>query len=1004
MVPHRKKLIEVALPLEAISAESSRRKRKAPSGYPTTFHKWWAQRPLAACRAVLFASLVDDPDSDPAYRKPDGAVDENRAGVKRAELFNLIEELVQWENSNDPLIIGAARAEIARCIASWKLETGKLRKDQKLPGGETVWDLIVKGHGDLQRLRSGHAKLPKPESVNAFLAEHAPPVLDPFCGGGSIPLEAQRLGLPVYASDLNPVAVLITKALIEIPPTFSSRPPVNPKSDKKMAWHGAEGLAEDVRYYGKWMRDEAERRIGHLYPPVTITKEMASDRPDLKPDVGTNLTPVAWLWARTIKCSNPACGARTPLVRTFWLSRKERKPAYVFPELDRELRTVRFRVRTDGQPPKHTTDRTGARCLFCSHFMKKPELRAIATTDGVLPVLMATVVEGPSGRLYLDPQEHAHDTTTQRPAVAFLDQLITNDRRWFSPPLYGLSRYIDLFTTRQLVALTTLSSLLIEVRSKVLADGAQQWTETTIAPLRDGGTGLRAYGEAIQVYLASSLSRVADYNSVLASWRPKDNAMRSTFAKQAMPMVWDFAEANVFAESSSGFMECVKVVARSLESLPACGFGAVDQLDATTTTSRHTSVVACTDPPYYSNIGYADLSDYFYLWLRKSLADVFPSLFSTLLTPKKPELIASALRHGGDGPAAKSFFENGLREAFDRLRRVTVESPATVFYAFKQTESGDGADNNDDNSLGHNESLASTGWETMLSAFTGAGFVVTGTWPMRTEGDNRQVGIGTNALASSIVLVGRPRPESASLATRREFLTALKGELPGALKHLQRGNIAPVDLAQAAIGPGMAVFTRYNRVMETDGSSMTVRTALVLINQALDEVLAEQEGEFDADTRWALAWFEQFGMEEGPFGVAETLSKAKNTAINGLVEAGVVKARAGKVRLLKRDELLTDWDPATDRRLTIWEATQYLIRALDRQGESGAAALLRRLGGMAEIARDLAYRLYTICERKKWADEALAYNGLVIAWPELTKLAMSAPVGPMGQQAGLFGT
>lgn len=260
---------------------------------------------------------------------------------------------------------------------------------------------------------------------------------------------------------------------------------------------------------------------------------------------------------------------------------------------------------------------------------------------------------------------------------------------------------------------------------------------------------------------------------------------------------------------------------------------------------------------------------------------------------------------------------------------------------------------------------------------------------MRTERGARTIGLGTNALASSIVLVCRPRPDNASLATRKEFITALRRELPDALRNLQRGNIAPVDLAQAAIGPGMAVFTRYAKVLESDGSPMTVRTALGLINQSLDEVLAEQEGEFDGDTRWALAWFEQFGMDDGPYGDAETLSKAKNTAVNGLVEAGVIIARSGKVRLIRRDELPTDWNPATDQRLTVWEVTQHLIRTLDQQGESGAAKLMQQLGGIAEVARDLTYRLYSTCERKRWAQEALAYNSLVIAWPEITKLAMA---------------
>jgi putative DNA methylase len=402
------------------------------------------------------------------------------------------------------------------------------------------------------------------------------------------------------------------------------------------------------------------------------------------------------------------------------------------------------------------------------------------------------------------------------------------------------------------------------------------------------------------------------------------------------------------------------------------------------------SKVVSTDPPYYDNVPYADLSDFFYVWLRRSLKPVFPDLFATLAAPKAEELVAFAYRHDGK-VGAEAFFLGGMTQAMHRLAEQAHPAfPVTVYYAFKQAET-EGV-----------EGTASTGWETFLDAVTRAGFAIGGTWPMRTEREARSRSIDSNALASSIILVCRPRVANAPTATRREFLAALKAELPDALIHLQRGNIAPVDLAQAAIGPGMAVYTRYVKVLDAEGKPLGVREALALVNQTLDEVLAEQEGDFDADSRWALAWFEQSGFAEGEYGVAETLSKAKNTSVSGMAEAGIVASKGGKVRLLRPDELPADWDPATDPRLTAWEVVHQLIRALESGGEGAAAEMVAKVGNKAEVARELAYRLYTVCERKKRAQEALSYNALVQSWPEIARLAREGGQAP-AEQAGLFG-
>jgi putative DNA methylase len=932
-----RKLIEVALPLEAINREAALRKRKAPGGYPTTLHKWWAQRPLAACRAVLFASLVDDPSSHPGKFETEEAQE-----VERQRLFRIIEDLVKWENSNDETILKAARTEILNST-----------------GG------------------------------------NPPPVLDPFCGGGSIPLEAQRLGLEVHASDLNPVAVLITKALVEIPPKFAGKAPVNPEAQKKLdhskEWKGVQGLAEDVRHYGRWMRDEAERRIGRFYPKVELPIEYG----------GGHANAIAWLWARTVKCPNPACGAQMPLITSFALSTKAGKAVFLRPVIDKTAKTVSFEIESKGQKPA-IAPKTGRgakfRCLVCAQDAGEVHIKTEASCQRMGKQLLAIVAEGPKGRLYV-PRSAAHEEAAHQaqPLWAPEEELPYEPRAiWCTA--YGLKTYRDLFTPRQLVGLTTFSALVGEVRERVLADGKKAGLSEEEGTLADGGTGAVAYADTIAAYIAFALSRAADYGSSLSSWRPKDAAMRSTFSKQGLPMVWDYAEANPFGSSSAGFSECVAVVSRSLEFLIWTGAEAsVRQLDAATLPVQAASLV-CTDPPYYDNIGYADLSDFFYVWLRHSLGKIWPDLFSTLLVPKKEELIASPYRFNGNKKKADAFFEEGLGRAFVRLREAQHTAyPMTLFYAFRQSEEVQG-DDEENEGVSH---LASTGWETMLEGLLKAGFAITGTWPMRTEGDNRQVGIGANALASSIVLACRPRPDSATLATRKELQAALKKELPVALKQLQHGNIAPVDLAQASIGPGMAVYSRYSKVIEPNGDRLSVRTALGLINQVLDEVLSEQEGEFDADSRWALAWFEQYGLGEGPYGTAETLSKAKDTAIGALVEDGILEARKGKVRLLSRDELSADWDPAGDKRLTVWEVTQHLIRRLLKEGEASAAELLRKVGGYGETARDLAYRLYSICEKKGWAQEAGPYNSLVTSWPELVKVAAEPVTGE--QQAEMFG-
>lgn len=946
-----KKLIEVALPLEAINKASAREK-SIRHGHPSTLHLWWARRPLAAARAVIFAQMVDDPSAHPDLFPTEKAQEK-----ERQRLFGIIEKLVKWENTTNEDVLQQARDAIWQ---SWR--------------------------------RTCVENTDHPRAKELFDRHKLPAFHDPFAGGGSLPLEAQRLGLESYASDLNPVAVLINKAMIEIPPKFAGRPPVNPEAQQQKmqmdrSWKGAQGLAEDVRYFGRWMRDEAEKRIGHLYPKAEVTAEMAKERPDLKKYVGKKLTVIAWLWARTVKSPNPAfADVDVPLVSTFMLSTKAGREAYVEPVIEDGgyCFTVKVGKPKDVEAAKNGTKLSrGAnfRCLMSGMPIASGHIYGEANTDRMSARLMAVIAEGERGRIYLNPTSE-HETISQTvPQASMSDLAMPENPRWFSPPLYGLKTYRALFTPRQLVALTTFSDLVQEARERVKRDALAADLLDDDRPLASGGTGASAYADAMAVYLSLAIDRAANTLCTIARWTPERQQTVTAFARQAIPMTWDFPEVNPFAGAAGDYGVSVDGVIKGISGVTE-PLGFAQQADAATQVFSQDKLIS-TDPPYYDNIGYADLSDFFYVWLRRSLKTVFPDLFGTLAVPKTEELVATPYRHGSK-EKAEAFFLDGMTQAMRRLAEQAHPAfPVTIYYAFKQSEK-DGIDG-----------TTNTGWDTFLAAVIEAGFAISGTWPMRTELSNRMVGSGTNALASSIVLVCRKRPVDAPITSRREFLNTLKAELPQALAHLQHGNIAPVDLAQAAIGPGMAVYTRYEKVLDAEGKALPVREALALINQVLDEALAEQEDDFDANSRWALAWFEQFGFAEGEYGIAEQLSKSKNTAVSGLAEAGILVAKGGKVRLLHPSELRADWDPETDPRLTVWEMVHHLIRALEAGGEPAAAAIVTKLGSKAEVARELCYRLYTLCERRKRAAEALAYNSLVQSWPEITRLAReTARVSP----------
>ena len=975
-----KKLIEVALPLDAIN-EASAREKSLRHGHPSTLHQWWARRPLAAARAVIFAQLVDDPSeyvdvllSDPKKKRaakhdlrrriaehvarrgdangdttdlPEPTLADVLAEHERERLFEIIKAMVRWESTTKETVLQQVRNEI---LQSWR--------------------------------RTCANNADHPRAAELFNRNKLPSFHDPFAGGGALPLEALRLGIEASASDLNPVAVLINKAMIEIPPRFAGRPPVNEEYNLdqnkfEKLWQGTQGLVADMLYYGKWMRDQAETRIGHLYPKIEITGEMAEARPDLEPYVGRNLTIVAFLWARTVRSPNPAFSdIHVPLATSFILANKIGQEAYVEPVIgDRNFRfIVKIGKPTDLDSTSKGTklSRGNFRCLMSNIPIPYAYINSEANAGRTSQRMMAVVAETDRRRVFLSPTDYLESIARSAQPKWMPD--LPSRGTWGANrpgPQYGFKTFGDYFTPRQLSTLTTFADLIPEVYEKVRAAGCKFCSVDDAVSFRDGGEGPTAYAEAISVYLALSIGRLADRASTICTWNIGPGSIRSTFARQAIPMTWDYAEGNPLSTSSGSFAATLELMSKALLAFPTHLKGVATQEDAALRNSPPPPTIVSTDPPYYDNIGYADLSDFFYVWLRPTLRHIFPSLFSTVAVPKMEEIVAESYRHGSK-KSAETFFLDRMTRALELLaERSHPALPLTIYYAFKQSETTDG-------------NVVRTGWETFLDAIISAGFEIRGTWPVRTERGARSVAIGTNSLASSIVLVCCLRSVNAPTATLRAFISSLKNDIPNALKDMQHSGIAPVDLAQAAIGPGMAIFTRYSRILDASGKTLSVRDALALINQTLDEALTEYESDLDANSQWALAWFEQFGFDEADYGIAETLSTAKNASVIGLVDAGILRSRGGRVKLLKPEELSPSWDPELNARLTIWEVAHHLIRALQSEGEEAAGNVLRATGHRGETARELCYRLYALCERKNRLAEAIPYNMLVKSWPAIT--------------------
>ena len=930
---HKKKLIEVALPLPEINDASAYDKMPGIGPHPKGIHHWWARLPLPTARAILFASVVDDPEAH-----PDKWPTEEEQNTERERLFDILRRMMGKKLHEAPEVYAEARAEMLKHC------------DGKLPT-----------------------------------------VFDPFAGGGSIPLEANRMGFEAHAGDLNPVAVLLNKCNLEITSRWVDHPPVNPVDRERMgggeAWRGADGLASDIRHYGAQIKDQAQGRIGHLYPNVRLVDSGGEKKAAV----------IAWIWARTVASPNPAFrGKHVPLINSFWLSNKKANLAWMSPQVDRQNGTFRFEVRTD-QPDAPASVATGTkakkggfRCLFSDDPIPFEYIRDEGKQGRLGEVVLAIIADTGRRRVYLEPDDGQLKAAGSAHPSEFPESDLPAEALGFRIQNYGVKHHWQMFTPRQLQSTVALSDLIRETRERILAEATN--------------TGMPAdeahqYASTVVTFLALALDRIASFNNRFCRWNGNQTVF--IFTRQAIPMLWDFAEANVMGKKAVCWETSFNICADAVQTISPNNQerATARQIDAASGANGLQNLLVSTDPPYYDNIGYAALSDFFYVWLRRTVGDIHPQIFDTLLAPKGPELIASPEVFDGDKIKAKEHFESGFKGAFSALKRkMNPAFPLTVYYAFKQDDEGSGQVNEQD----QGDVDLTTGWETLLASLVDSGFQITATWPVRASFSWRVRALSSNALASYIVLACRPRSDDAPQIASTHFRNELKRTLPPALRHLQQGNIAPVDFAQAAIGPGMAVYSKYSRILDSSGKAMTVRTALGIINQTLTEVLSELEDDFDADTRWAIAWFEQHGFSDGDYGDAELLSKAKVTAVAGLQQAGIVVSKGGKVRLLSPGDLLADWDPASDKRLTVWEMTHHLLRLyhFEKAGDEATAALLRKIGSQGEVARELAYRLHNISERMKWSQEAQGYNALVLGWPEIARLAREMPVAAQAPSQG----
>ena len=778
------------------------------------------------------------------------------------------------------------------------------------------------------------------------------------------------MGLNSIGSDLNPIAVVIGKACIEIAPKFAGRNPVHGGIKKKLEYTGNDGLAEDVAFYGNEIHEQAKKELVTVYPKVKFKKK-------------TNETSevIGWIWTRTVPSPDPAFqGVQVPISSTFALCTREGREAWLELQTNKEKREYHFNVRY-GNGPSFEIARGGTKqgsranffCIFSRAAITPEYIRSQGRNGKIGEKLIAIIVRDKDGVNYL-PSNSMHEKAAFGFDPVWRPKL-EMDRKMMRTPLYGFKRFDQIFTNRQLFSLNFFMKILKEKRQRIYKDAIKSGFRKTGKKLDEGGVDADAYADAVMVYLALCFSKLLNYGNSIVKWNLTNQNAAQLFSQQRISMSWDFFEFNPIGNLMN-FSLVANAIAKSIRELPYKICGNEFHLNAINGIQKINFDVVNTDPPYYDNIGYADLSDFFYVWQRQILKDIFPNLFGFLSTPKTEEIVALSHRHASK-PDAEDFFLTQMKFFFEGLvNKSSNNFPSVIYYAFKQREIKE-------------EEITSVGWAAFLQAMIDSGLQVVATWPVRTERQARLVGFGKNALANSVVLVCRKREVDAPTISRAEFTRLLNRELPAALKELQTANIAPADIPQSSIGPGMGIFSRYKNVLEADDTPMKVKIALQLINQELGKFLEGAVGEFDADTRFAITWFEQNGYQKGDFGTANNIALARGIAVDSVKHAGIVESSAGKVRILQRDELLKNWEPATDTHLTIWECLQHLVRTLENEGEAVAALLIKKLGSeKAESVKDLAYCLHNICSNKRSdAREAAAYNALIAVWAELTRMA-----------------
>ncbi len=933
---YKKKLIEVALPLEAINAESVTQKTGRPkTGYPTSIHKYWAQRSIATARAAIWASLVDDPSSHPdKWPTPESQATE------RAKLFNQLEEIISWDKTTDSAVWQRAQAT-----------------------AKSSWGGIL------------------------------PPFLDPFAGSGAIPLEALRFGMETHASDLNPLAVTLERAVIAWAPRFSGKPAVNAASSTGLQHTSpSAGLADDIRHYAEQINADLRERVGKHYPRV------------LAPN-GQKVEPGVYIWARTVECPNQVCRGRTPLVLNWRLSSRGDK-AYVKPRINAKDKTINFEIDYGQDAPEPSfSGRRGGVCIFCATPITLDYVRTHANTDTIEDRLLAIAVGDEYSWKFSPGTLKDEELARNVPAPTWIPRgeipLSPNVRA----PLWGMKTWASLYTPRQLLVLSELHNSIKVIQTEVEV-AAKNSSAFPVDPrsLSEGGSGPRAYAEAVRSYLHLVGTNLADYSCKFATWKPDGPQIGVAFVRQALGITWGYAEGSLLGKGGANFMEKAKRVAEVVERLPAGNQGIALQQDATKIVwSADVKPLIITDPPYFDLIEFGELSDFFYVWMREAMRDLDPDLYATLQTPKDDELTASPHRFEGDKLKGKQEFESGLTEAMTRLREIAnPDLPLSIYYAYNDRETTE-----DDSGQ---MVTSSSGWETMLQSLVNAGLTVVATYPFRTEAKGRANSNGTNALAAAILVVCRIRSETAKVGTRAEFVQGLTSVMTPALRDLVAADIGPIDLAQAAIGPGMSVYTAYSKVLEANGNQMSMGTALDLIHQSVKEAQGSQDATFDAETRWAIEWFSTYRYTDGEYGDAQVLANSAGITMQGLAEAGVVKAAGGKVALSAGDGLPEDWDPSTDTRVTSWEVLHHLMRALlpEEMGpaaksgggsEAEAVKIAEKLSpALMQNAKLLAYRLFEICREQSWDKEGMAFNNFGRSWGEIQSAERKAP----GDQQGLW--